>query len=68
MKLSAKKKSEIYGLVHEFIVNVRVDLRFNLLKYEDNTLKNEIDYRIAQMEIPLAQKLVALLDSSCKKE
>lgn len=60
MKLSAKKRGEIYDLIHREIVDMRVDLRINCLK--DNPLMNKVDYVIAQVEIPLARKLMALLD------
>jgi hypothetical protein len=66
MKLSAKKRGEIYDLIHKEIVDMRVNIRVNYLNQND-VLKNRIDYVIAQLEIPLAQKLMALLDPSYKK-
>ena len=63
MKLSAKKKSEIYDLVHQVISNVRIDLRRNYIK-EGYPLRDKIDCVIAQVEIPLAQKIMKLFEGS----
>lgn len=59
MKISPKKKGQIYDLVHDKLVNMRSDLRVNYL--QDDPLKDKIDYRIAQVEIPLAQAIMKLL-------
>lgn len=67
MKLSAKKKGEIYDLIHQKMVDMRVNLRINYLN-KDDILQRKVDYVIAQLEIPLAQQLMALLDPSYKKE
>jgi hypothetical protein len=66
MKLSAKKKGEIYDLIHKELMDVRTELLKNYT--ERNTNKFNIDYLISQLEIPLAQKLMALLDPEYKKE
>lgn len=64
MKLSAKKRGEIYDLIHERITDKRVEMRLGLLN--GNPLKDKIDYQIAQLEIPLAQALMRLLDKDYK--
>lgn len=61
MKLSAKKKGEIYDLVHQSISNVRIELRMNYIK-EGYPLRDKIDWVIAQVEVPLAQKIMDLLE------
>lgn len=65
MKISPKMKGRIYDLVHEKIVNMRVDLRVNYL--QDDPLKDKIDYQIAQVEIPLAQAIMKLLQGKTKE-
>ena len=64
MKLSAKKRGEIYDLVHRLISHKRIEMRLGVLK--DSVDKNKIDYQIAQLEIPLAQSLFRLLDKDYK--
>lgn len=65
MKLSAKKKGQIYNEVHEAIVNLRIDLRTNYLD-KDNPLRDKIDYQIAQVEVPLAQSIIKLMIGNSK--
>lgn len=64
MKLSEKKRDEIYELVHEIITGLRIDLRLGILK--DNPDKDKIDVCIAQTEIPLIQALMKILDKDYK--
>ena len=65
MKLSAKKRGEIYDLVHKFIIDKRIEMRLGILS--QNPLKDKIDYQIAQLEIPMAQSLIRLLDKDYEK-
>jgi len=65
MKLSAKKRGQIYDLVHTKIIDLRIRLRTGLLANNPN--KEKIDYYIAQFEIPLAQALMGLLDKDYKR-
>jgi len=60
MKLGAKKRCEIYDLFHDFFREKRREMNLGILK--DNPDKDKIDYQISQLEIPLAQALMRLLD------
>ena len=60
MKLSAKKKGEIYDLIHLEMRTLRLSI---IDRYGYN---NSLDYKIAQLEIPLAQMLIKLLDPTYK--
>ena len=64
MKLSAKKRGEIYDCVHRSISDKRIEMRLGILK--DSPYKDKIDYQIAQLEIPLAQSIMRLLDKDYK--
>lgn len=64
MKLSAKKRGQIYDLIHERIVQKRIELRMGLLK--DHPLKDKIDYYIGQLEVPIAHDIFRLLDKDYK--
>jgi hypothetical protein len=66
MKLSAKKKGQIYDLVYHTISNLRRDLRMNFLP-EDFPLRNNVDFLIGQVEIPLAQAIMKLLEGKSKE-
>ncbi len=62
MKLSAKKRGQIYDLVHEIISNRRRDIQRDYMPPAfSQDLKNKIDYQIAQVEIPLANKIIKLI-------
>lgn len=65
MKISPKKKGQIYDLVHEKIVDLRIDLRTNYTK--DSPLMNKIDYVIAQVETPIAQAIIKLIQGNTKE-
>jgi len=64
MKLSAKKKGEIYDLVHHVIKECRIEIQKNYMTGVDPKQADKIDYQIAQLEIPLAQKVMKLLDKT----
>ena len=64
MKLSAKKRGEIYDLVHEHLMKGRLNVQEVLNTSPINHSK--VDYHIAQLEIPLAQALFRLLDKDYK--
>jgi hypothetical protein len=64
MKLSAKKRGQIYDTIHEIIVKKRIELRLGLLK--DNVLMDKMDYHIGQLEIPIAHTIFRLLDKDYK--
>ena len=67
MKLSAKKRGQIYDLVHQEIRDLRINLRENYLP-TIGVAREKVDFQIAQLEIPLAQKLMRLLDKDYAKE
>ena len=75
MKLSARKKGQIYDLVHKKILDMRINLRNNYLtkvvsidNHNDGHIKDKIDYVIAQLEIPLAQEVMKLIEGKSNKE
>jgi hypothetical protein len=65
MKLSAKKRGEIYDCVHRLIIDKRIEMREGITK--DSPIKDKIDYYVAQLEIPLAQAIMRLLDKDYDK-
>ena len=68
MKLSAKKKGQIYDLVHLMIRERRREIRENYLPTTlSEDLRNKVDYQIAQLEVPLAQKIMILLQGKSKE-
>ena len=68
MKLSAKKKGEIYDLVESHIQSLRdeVDNIFASLEFDKAVFK--IDYIISKSSVPIAQKIMKLLDNDYRKE
>ena len=69
MKISPKKKGQIYELIHTMVVNKRIALKNDYLvhyKLSDEEV-NKIDYQIAQLEIPLAQAIMKLLQGDSKE-
>jgi len=64
MKLSAKKRGEIYDTVHERIYKLRIELREWILR--DSELRNKIDLHLSQLEAPIAQDIMKLLDPNYK--
>ena len=75
MRISPKKKGEIYNAVHEAITDLRIDLRLHYLTPDDpqnnivsHKLRDKIDFIIGQVEVPLAQKLIALVKGNTKNE
>jgi hypothetical protein len=66
MKISPKKKGQIYDLVHQAVSDVRIDLRLNYLT-EGNPLRNKVDFIIAQVEVPLTRKIIKLLQGESKE-
>jgi len=66
MKLSAKKRGQIYDLVHEKILKKRLEIISSGI-IGNKHLADKIDYLIAQLEIPIAQGIMGLLDEDYKK-
>ena len=72
MKLSAKKRGEIYDAVHSSIIDLRIDLKNNYLTestmrhFGPESFSKKVDFKIADIEIPLAQKIMKLLDKDYK--
>jgi len=62
MKLSAKKRGQIYDIVRERIIKKRLELWWGLLK--DSELRDKIDYHLSQLEVPIAQDIFRLLDKT----
>jgi hypothetical protein len=66
MKLSARKIGQIYDLVHEKFVEKRREMDDGILL--NNLNKDKIAYHFSQLEIPLAQSIMRLLDKSYDKD
>jgi len=62
MKLSAKKKGEIYDLLHEQIMKARLTLQGEGFPCSNCPFRNKMDYVVAQLEIPIAQKVMDLIE------
>lgn len=62
MKLSAKKKGQLYDLIHFEIREKRIEIQNNYMVGIDEHKANTIDYQIAQLEIPLAHRIFELLE------
>jgi hypothetical protein len=73
MKISPKKKGQIYDLVHQMFMDRRIDIRRDYMPITatstSDDLKNKIkiDYQIAQLEIPLAQAIIKLIQGKTKE-
>jgi hypothetical protein len=71
MKISPKKKGQIYDLVHQMFMDRRIDIRRDYMPRTatstSDDLKNKIDYQIAQLEIPLAQAIIKLIQGKTKE-
>ena len=67
MKLSPKKKGQIYDLVHLTILARRQEIMQNYMVGIDEKQADRIDYQIAQLEIPLAQKIMTLMQGNSKE-
>lgn len=67
MKISPRKKGQIYDLVHEMIRDRRIEIQRDYLKGIDSKLANKVDYQIAQLEIPLAQAIMKLFEGNTKE-
>lgn len=65
MKISPKKRGQIYDCVHTNLMELRIDLRTNYLK--DNPLRDKVDVQIAQVEAPLAQEIIKLIQGKSKE-
>lgn len=65
MKLSAKKRGEIYDLVHEHLMKGRLNVQ-EVFNHTSPVNHSKVDYHIAQLETPLAQALFRLLDKDYK--
>jgi hypothetical protein len=65
MKLSAKKRGEIYDCVNKFVTSRRIEMREGIIK--DSPIKDKIDYEISQFGIPIAQAIMRLLDKDYDK-
>jgi hypothetical protein len=69
MKLSPKKKGQIYDLVHIMIRERRREIQENYLPTTlSDDLRNKVDYQIAQLEVPLAQAIMKLLQGKSKEQ
>jgi len=66
MKISAKKKGQIYDLVHLALMGLRIEIHHNYLS--DNPIGNKVDFKIAQVEVPLAQEIIDLIVEGKSKE
>ena len=66
MKLSAKKRCQIYDKINEHLRRERLYLRETVFKQYPFLAATHIDVRLAQMEAPLAQDLFKLLDKDYK--
>ena len=66
MKLSAKKRGEIYDTINEHLTRERLYLRETVFKQYPYLATTHIDVRLAQMEAPLAQALIKLFDKDYK--
>ena len=67
MRISPKKRGQIYNAVHDAITDLRIDLRMHYLE-QGNPLRDKIDFLISQVEVPLAQKIIALVKGNTKNE
>ena len=67
MKLSAKKRGQIYDLIHDKVNHVRVECRVAIdPHYTAIEQRNYIDFQIAQLETPLATAIFKLIDKDYK--
>jgi hypothetical protein len=62
MKLSARKKSQIYDLCHEMFVDRRIAIKRDYMASLDEKLANKLDYQFAQLETPLAQAIFKIFE------
>ena len=65
MKLSADNKGRIYDEVHRFINELRYDLRENYLA--TNPMRDKVDFKLSQVEVPIAQAIIKLLEENKRK-
>ena len=66
MKISPRKKGQIYDLVHEVIRETRIELQRDYLP-KNTPMANKVDFVVAQIEIPLANKIIKLLQGESKE-
>ena len=70
MRISPKKKGQIYDLVHQVIRDRRIEIMRDYTNYMTGInvkQADKIDYQIAQIEIPLAQAIIKLLVGDSKE-
>lgn len=71
MRISPKKKGQIYDLVHQVIRDRRIEIMRDYTNYMTGInakQADKIDYQIAQIEIPLAQEIIKLLVGETKEK
>lgn len=72
MKLSPKKKNELYNIIYNDITSTRISLQNDLCIWQNSFLTKEqirskVDYAVAQIIMPLFEKLVEKIEETKKK-